>query len=296
MKNKIYGFPVLPKAGLGNMLIPWADCYIWCKDLGLEQIPPFWRKIRIGPYLRGERDKRQYQRLFINSKFIYRLKRLLLLLVSNKISAEKFRELKAYKTNFPATLVCFSDMNQFERLIGRHDEVLKELIRITRPEYLPFDLLLSFIGVHIRMGDFPLKSETENQINFRIPLEWYLGVLKELRITLGDNFPIIIFSDGTEEEIGAVLALENVFRSTFKESITDMLAIAKSTVIITSRSSYSLFGAYLGQVPSIWYKGRNEIYDYSYFPTEQTVSLEVEWMPGQILTKDFINAVKERIQ
>jgi len=27
-KKTIYGFPILPKAGLANMLIPWADCLV----------------------------------------------------------------------------------------------------------------------------------------------------------------------------------------------------------------------------------------------------------------------------
>jgi hypothetical protein len=295
MKNKIYGFPMLPHAGLGNMLIPWADCFIWCKDLGIEQLAPFWRKIRIGPYMRAERDKRQYQRLFINSNLIYGIKRLLLLLISNKISAEDFRMLSSNKTSFPPTIVCFSKMNQFERIVGRHEEVKNELYRITRTKYWPKGLPQSYIGVHIRMGDFPVKSETQKQHYFRIPLEWYLGVLNQVRTSLGNNLPIVIFSDGTDKEIETILALENVIRSPFAESITDLLAIANSKVIITSRSSYSLFGAYLGQVPSIWYEGKDEICNYSYMPAEQKGSLEIEWMPGQCLSNEFVNSLKKRI-
>ena len=98
MKNKIYGYPILPKAGLGNMLLVWADCYISCKDLKIKQIAPFWRKLRIGTYLRGERDKREYQRLFTNGKNISGINRLLLLLISNKVSTEDFKRLNS-KTN-----------------------------------------------------------------------------------------------------------------------------------------------------------------------------------------------------
>lgn len=294
MKNKIYGFPLLPKAGLGNMLIPWADCFIWCKDYGYEQVAPFWHKIRIGPYIRGERDKRQYQKLFINKNLIIGIKRLWLLLISNKISAEEFRMLNNSQTVATSTLVCFSNMNQFSRLLGRHKEVVNELYRITRPKYWPIGLPQSYIGVHIRMGDFPVKSEVEKQHYFRIPLEWYLGIISELRTALGIDFPIVVFSDGTDAEIREVLELNNVIRSPFSESISDLLAIAKSTVIITSRSSYSLFGAYLGQVPSIWYEGKNEIYSHSYMPAEHNASLEIEWMPGQLLTSAFVNSLKKQ--
>jgi hypothetical protein len=295
MRNKLYGFPDLPRAGLGNMLYIWADCFIWCKDLGVEQIAPFWWKLRIGPYMRGERDKRQYQRLFINSKLISGIKRSILLLIANKVNVDTYRKSDNYNTKFPITIVCFSDMSHFDKLIGRHEEVLNELYRITRPEYWPIGLPQSFIGIHIRMGDFPIKSDLEKQHNFRIPLQWYLGVISELRSALGANFPVIVFSDGTDEEIKEVLELENVNRSPFSQSITDLLAIAKSTVIITSRSSYSLFGAYLGHVPSIWYEGKNEIYQQSYMPEEDNAALEVEWMYGQSLSNELVNSLKKRI-
>lgn len=107
IKNKIYGFPVLPKPGLGNKLIPWADCFIWCKDFGFEQVAPFWHKLRIGSYIRGERDKRLYQKLFINKNLIAGIIRLGLLLISYKISAEEFRMSKNNKTSAASTLVFF---------------------------------------------------------------------------------------------------------------------------------------------------------------------------------------------
>ena len=87
-KKTIYGFPILPKAGLANMLIPWADCLVWCKDNGIRQISPFWGKIRIGPYLRKERDKRQYQRLFNPHGTITGLRRLFLLTISRRVFYE----------------------------------------------------------------------------------------------------------------------------------------------------------------------------------------------------------------
>jgi hypothetical protein len=295
MKSKIYGIAVLPKAGLGNMLIPWADCYMWCKDSGIQQIAPSWRKIRVGPYLRGERDKRQYQKLFISGNMITGLFRLFLLLISKSYSAEEFRNSNVKKSRILPTLVTFSDMNKLDLLQGRHEEVLNELYKITRPKYWPVKLQKSFIGIHIRMGDFPEKSNHPLQINFRIPLDWYIKCLNQVRMVLGDDFPVVIFSDGTDKEIEAILKLPNVVRSPYSESISDLLAIAKAKVIITSRSSYSLFGAFLGQVPSVWYSGKDAIYKKSYMPAEKNGNLEIEWMPGQFLTAEFIESLKERI-
>ncbi len=95
--KKLYGFPILPKAGLANMLIPWAECVIWCNDHGIKQIAPFWRKFRLGPHLRGERDKRQYHKLFTAKGKIAGLKRLLLLLTSKQITFENYNLLKDTK-------------------------------------------------------------------------------------------------------------------------------------------------------------------------------------------------------
>ena len=291
--KKIYGFPTLPRAGLANMLIPWAECFIWCRDNEIEQLSPFWKKIRLGPYLRGERDKRQYQKFFSSGGNIAGVKRLLLL-TSRKISFEDFCLLENKNDIKKTTLVCFSDMNHLERLIGRDKEIIDELYRITRPEYHPFGLPVNFIGIHIRMGDFPYKSETNQHGYFRQTLEWYIEALKQLRISLGINMVAVIFSDGTDKELAPILSLGNVIHSPFSESISDLLAIAKSTVVITSRSSFSLVGAFLGQVPSIWYEGKKYICGSGYMPKEQSVKLEVEWMPGQTFCNEFIDVLKKR--
>jgi len=187
-------------------------------------------------------------------------------------------------------------MNHLERLIGRHEEIIGELYRITRPKYWPTGLPQTFIGVHIRMGDFPQKVDTRKQVNFRQPMEWYIEALQQLRISLGIRLPAIVFSDGTDKELAPILRLDNIIRSPFSEAISDLLAIAKSIVILTSRSSFSLMGAYLGQVPSVWYIGKKEICGTGYMPSDRSTTLEIEWMPGQMLSNEFIDALKKRIE
>jgi hypothetical protein len=294
--KKIYGYPVLPKAGLANMLIPWAECYLWCYDNGFQQIAPFWGKLRLGPYIRGERDRRKYQKLFKAGNRITGLSRLLLLLTSKKIPFEEFHLRKDKNNVRQSTLVCFSDMNHLERLIGRDKEILNELYQITRPEYLPTELPSAYIGIHIRMGDFPFRNDENKNGFFRLPIEWYIEALKQLRLSLGKDIPAFIFSDGTYEELYSILNVKNTIRSPLSESISDLLALSASSVIITSRSSFSLIGAFLGQVPSIWYPGKKDICRSGYMPKEQSMKLEVEWMPGQTFCNEFIDALNKRIQ
>jgi hypothetical protein len=127
-------------------------------------------------------------------------------------------------------------------------------------------------------------------------LQWYIEALQQLRLSLGFSLNAIIFSDGADEDLTPILKLENVIRSSFPTSISDLLAIAKSTVLITSRSSFSLFGAYLGQVPSIWYKGKNEICSSGYMPGDLSAVYENEWMPGDLFADEFINVLEKRMQ
>ena len=108
------------------------------------------------------------------------------------------------------------------------------------------------------------------------------------------NSQAIIFSDGSDKELAPILNLDNVIRSPFSASISDLLGIAKSTLIITSRSSYSLVGAYLGQVPSIWYEGKKDICGNGYMPDNLSSLYEIEWMPGQVFSNEFIEGIKNR--
>lgn len=292
----IYGYPVLPKAGLANMLIPWAECYLWCKDQGVKQIAPFWRKIRIGPYLRGERDKRQYQRLFSAKGNIGGLKRILLLMISKQVTFENYTSKTEKRLASLPLVVRFSDMNHMERIVGRNNEILNELNRITRLKYRPTGLPQNFIAIHIRRGDFPQKSDTAEQIYFQQPIEWYIEALQTLQKSLGLSLNAVIFSDATDTELTPLLKLDNVIRSPFSESISDLLAISQSTVLITSRSSFSLFGAYLGQLPSIWYEGKNSICGSGYMPDNLSTLYEAEWMPGKLFAAEFIEVIKKRVQ
>jgi hypothetical protein len=56
----------LPRAGLGNILFVWAKALIFSRlnNLPLEIIG--WDKFKLGPWLRGERSKRDYSGSWTN--------------------------------------------------------------------------------------------------------------------------------------------------------------------------------------------------------------------------------------
>ena len=61
--------------GLCNLLFPWSRMIIEAKKKNLTIIPTTWTSLKIGPYLRSERDKRSYHNFFIFHSNEYNLKR-----------------------------------------------------------------------------------------------------------------------------------------------------------------------------------------------------------------------------
>src|SRR5438309_1148882 len=55
---------VLPRAGLGNRLFPWARCRVFSFASKVPMVSPRWTQLKIGPLLRNESDLRLYFNLF----------------------------------------------------------------------------------------------------------------------------------------------------------------------------------------------------------------------------------------
>ncbi|NVN93003.1 MAG: alpha-1,2-fucosyltransferase [Desulfuromonadales bacterium] len=283
MKTSRFGYPILMKAGLGNMLVPWAKCHLWCKDNNARMIAPFWTKFRIGPYLRREKDKRNYQRLFKSNRDIGGLQRLYLLATTTKCAFELFDDTSSPRNR--GITVLFSGMDSFDRLIGRHEEIRQALTAMTKPEFVPAKMDKPFIGVHVRLGDYAsVENGASAPWTSRLPIDWYVAAVHEVRKTAGFDLDVILFSDGNDEELRALLELPAVRRSEYKESITDILALSQATVIIGSCSSFSMWGAYLAQTFTVWHLGRcpGKIME-----QQRSECYETEWLPGNSFPDSF---------
>lgn len=282
MKAKLYGYPMLMKAGLGNMLIPWAKCYLWCKDNNARMIDPFWTKIRIGPYLRREKDKRDYQRLFRPSAEIRGLERIFLLATTKKCPVERYDNRILSGRGISVT---FEGMENFQQLVGRHVEIRQALIAMTKPEFLPEKPGRPFIGVHVRLGDYAKpKSLAEVPWTSRLPLDWYVGAVQEVRKSTGCESDVVVFSDGSDDELEALLKLPATRRSKYQEPISDILALSQASVIIGSCSSFSMWGAYLAQTLTVWHQGRVPGKIMEEYKSKKFVT---EWLLGMSLPESF---------
>lgn len=64
LSNRDYGWFRIGGPGLANCLFFAANAYVQSRKHDGLFIEPTWRKFSIGPWLRHERDKRVYNRLF----------------------------------------------------------------------------------------------------------------------------------------------------------------------------------------------------------------------------------------
>lgn len=258
-----FGFRV-GGAGLGNILFPWARAVIFTKKNNYKKINATWSTIKIGSFIRREKDKRTYHNLFSENN-IGGFKKVLLLLVAKKYNENEIAKINA-KNSFWPIVVHFDEMkNQMADILDDYAIVKKELYTIIRTKHLKLidKNLPQAIGIHVRLGDFYEPSSEqeirEGKTNCRLPLNWYIAVINKIRIEAEKDIHVAVFSDGSDVELKEILALPNVQRAKGGSAISDLLSLSKSKILIASNSTFSLWASYLGRANTIWFPGTQRI-------------------------------------
>ncbi len=259
-------------------------------------LSPNWNHLRIGPYLRGEADKREYHRLFTFPDYVTGWKRTWLLCsllrlpataLSNGMQVDfKKRQLVVFENRVSANFE-----HHFDEVVGRNAELHAALREMTKAQYLPAPSTAPHIAIHVRMGDFaPTVSQDSLKRGFtnaRLPLRWYMDMLQKLRARLGQQFPAIVYSDGSDRELSELLRFPVVKRSVSHAAVTDMLAIAQASVLISSGSGFSLWGCFLGGVPRICFPGQRLMTTFK----KTLIDLEPEVDFNAAIPASFLNHV-----
>ena len=68
--------------------------------------------------------------------------------------------------------------------------------------------------------------------------------------------PIYIFSDAENTELEEILNINNCKRVYFGSAISDMIALSRCKVLVSSASTFSMWASFLGQMPTIWFPGQ----------------------------------------
>lgn len=290
----IYGYPDIGRVGLGHSLLAWGRCQLWCRDRGAKPLAPRWLRLRLGPYLRGERDKRNYFLLFRSGNAIGGLRRALILASTRRVD-----ESDAAKVNHaePAIVVFRSiagnDIRKdFAALRGEGAWLRGQLEAMTWPRYLPKGPTSPHVAIHVRMGDFSIDPDRarRGEQGFRTGVDWFASALQSLRASLGEAIPAIVYSDGSDEELLPLLRLASVVRAPVQSAVTDLLSIARADALLGSGSGFSLWGSFLGNVPRLSAPGQQvtKVLDLA------DAEIEIELEQGAAVPERFAERVLQR--
>jgi hypothetical protein len=254
----------LPKAGLGNQLFPLMKAQVFAHLNNLPIIITGYHQIKIGPYLRGEKSKRNYNGYFNFQKNIFgELADKWKLNISknlqvcrehslNKIADDKIGESKIYLySEIPHWKDYFGGLKNYRELIVNlfYSLISENIKKKISSQQTPC------IGIHIRMGDFRKLKEGEDFSKaglVRTSENYFVDVITKIRGISGAKSSVSVFSDGKKNELQTILEMENVSLVEGNPDIVDLILLSKSKIIISSAAStFSYWAGFLSDAPII---------------------------------------------
>lgn len=248
--------------GLGNSFFSYFHAVALSSTYRGIVITPAWFSLKIGTFLRRETSKRLYWRMFkpFPEELSYFSKICILLKQFGKrnfINISGKGEINVLEGTLNVVR-CLSYAFTFDGLHPYRDVIRNRLLTIVN-DPIPANHSWggnNFIAVHVRLGDFTETSDAKKICsdikNIRIPLSWYVNVIRALQ-SHHPSMPIRIFSDGKRSELEPLLNLgATLYRS--GSDITDLLVMSSASILVGSRSTYSQWAVFLGDMPSIWIK------------------------------------------
>ena len=269
-KNEFLGIR-LGGAGLGNLLFTWSRVIAASEKHNAKLIWPTWPSVKVGPWLRHEKDKRCYIGLFKNKTGMCGgFRKYAKLCFGKKIHIKNLdaidwdklggNDIVVYDDFKLAPGVFQMDFNGTREYRDKITETIYANLGKKGKKALDFEASRA-IGIHVRLGDFDRTTAAldTGKNNMRIQISWYVAMVNKLREAAGWNVPVYVFSDGTDDELAELTALPEVRRMTFGNSIGDIVGLSRFPVMISSGSSFSLWARFLGNCSSISYP--NQIKD-----------------------------------
>lgn len=257
---------LLPRTGLGNKLFPWSRCVVFSRTNNIAMIKPKWFNLKFGHLLRSERDARLYLRQFRSSKHdLNSATSAIIELLANKLPEPKDLDSTiSHSHNNRFACYRFQGLgDHFYRLLPHAKTIRDELLSIAQTrivETVRGQLsTLPAIAIHVRRGDFAQADSDEDLItkgNIQTPLKWFINTFKVIR-SMDSAAQAYVVSDADNSEIEQLLEIPGIQRRTTGSALGDLLLLSNAKLIIGSGgSSYSAWGAFLGQCPIITVEGQ----------------------------------------
>ena len=252
---------LLPKAGLGNQLFPLMKAYTFGVLNNLPVIVTGYHQVKIGPYLRREKTKRNYHNNFSFEKSIWGewLDRRRVRDINFKIIGES--PLERIVNLEENVIYRYSQLPHWTDLFAglrEHRTLVKEILTNKLGEKIKKkvqELKSPCIGVHIRMGDFKKLKEGEDFRKVgatRTEESYFIEKINQIRQINGSCLPVAVFTDGYRSEFSQLFNLPEVKLVEGNPDIVDLIHLSKSKVIVASaNSTFSYWAGFLSEAPII---------------------------------------------
>lgn len=243
----------LPKAGLANQLFVIASAELYANKYRLNVFYINKWQFKIGPYIRREKNKRNYfgffrfQKLSLQYLLIWiKLKNHTSIIYDPKlVNFSSSKSLVIFKS-LPHWSSYFDDYIPYRGLVNKL--IYKQLSNKIQKQI--DELPIIDVAIHVRLGDFQkLKEGTDfkNVGATRTPFDYFTNEIRKIKID-HPEYKFQIFSDGHPEELVPLTKLSNVFLFKSINDLVDLYQMSKSKILITSAgSTYSYWAGFLGE-------------------------------------------------
>jgi hypothetical protein len=263
---RFFGYMRVGGPGLGNLLFPWARSVVHQHCNGGTLLEPFWGAVKPLRLLRRDPDQRSYGSLFKTpSTSVSGVQRWKILQWTRKVTEQTPNDAQGLSDR----VIFFSGMKDYFNQLRGYQSIIKSNL-LQRCSTLSLETIANFpttdyIGVHVRLGDFAAAASAEvgeNAIvlaNTRTKLDWYVTQVMIAQKKLPD-VTVLLFSDGEQKELTKLLSLSNVRLARTGNALADLIGLSQSKYLIGSRSTFSLWSAYLGHQPAVFPQRTFQLY------------------------------------
>jgi hypothetical protein len=255
--------------GLGNELVPWARAFLAAQLLHARLLPPafglnrraYWQHFNTSP------DDWIYHRAlehilpvieFTQAQYLAHGGGSAVSALRSFIAAHRLHERRMF------VLVTDGFWGGYS-----HVQAAREFMRSTlyQSRYAARNLLQLqgridpgkiLVGMHVRLGDFAAPTSIEayrRTANASLPIGWYRNVAACLQRAFGDDWQLLLVSDGDPEQLKDLLGSYPcvITADIAHGDCSDALALASTDLLVCSASSYSSLAASLSESPYLWF-------------------------------------------
>jgi hypothetical protein len=279
----LYALARIGRAGLGNSLFPWARAELFARQTGARMLAPQWTNVRFGPYLRREPEKRRYRSFFRAEHHRRGLSRILIATLGHRLSETQIELLSRPGSSLRPCVVEFRGLgDMFTSLAGKHEFIRNQLWQMT---VAPLRANAQqhgnkFIAMHVRRGDLTRQGFSQQELRSDVtqytPISWFVSMARAARREPALHaIPLVVFTDGSPDELGPLLEIDGVLLHSRQTAITDLWTLTHAQLLFASGfSTFSMWASFLGGMPTIYAPGKIQQRVQSGRPDSTEIELE----------------------